>query len=65
MGKIIPLHAKAPERALENLNRVTGLMFEEWPESLLDASHQEDTSSQHQAVQMSRSAGILRMAEAQ
>jgi len=35
MGKVITLAQAAPENALEGLNRITGLTFEQWPESLL------------------------------
>ena len=34
MGKIRSIHEARPEQALENLNRLTGLQFERWPESL-------------------------------
>ena len=36
MGKVITLHEKAPDAALENLQRLTGLDFHGWPESLLE-----------------------------
>lgn len=32
--RLIRLHERAPQRALEGLNRVTGLKFRHWPESL-------------------------------
>lgn len=32
--KLIQLHEHAPQQALEGLNRVTGLRFRYWPESL-------------------------------
>ena len=35
MGKIRSIHQARPERALENLNRLTGLRFAQWPESLV------------------------------
>ena len=31
----IHLHQRDPQEALERLNRVTGLRFRQWPESLL------------------------------
>lgn len=37
MGKVITISAHAPEKALEQLRRLTGLDFESHPESLLDA----------------------------
>lgn len=36
MGRVIELKRKAPKAALESLNRVTGLDFHSWPESLLE-----------------------------
>ena len=32
--KVVMLHARDSERALENLNRITGLRFSHWPEPL-------------------------------
>ncbi|MDH4554733.1 hypothetical protein E8F11_06010 [Pseudomonas sp. BN417] len=32
--KLIQLHEHVPQRALEGLNRLTGLRFRHWPESL-------------------------------
>lgn len=36
MNKVIRIEKRHPETALENLNRLTGLDFHDWPESLLD-----------------------------
>lgn len=33
-SKVVMLHGRDSERALENLNRITGLRFSSWPESL-------------------------------
>lgn len=33
---ILYLHQRAPDAALEALNRLTGLRFTQWPESLVD-----------------------------
>lgn len=33
--RVIHLHQRDPQEALERLNRVTGLRFRQWPESLL------------------------------
>ncbi|ASK35092.1 hypothetical protein [Alloalcanivorax mobilis] len=41
MTKIVRIEKRHPEAALENLNRVTGLEFERWPESLLDCVEQD------------------------
>ncbi|HEX5676936.1 MAG TPA: hypothetical protein VFX91_03090 [Alcanivorax sp.] len=35
MSKVIRIETRHPETALENLNRLTGLDFQDWPESLL------------------------------
>lgn len=35
MSKVIRIEKQHPETALENLNRLTGLDFQNWPESLL------------------------------
>lgn len=40
--KLIHLHERAPQRALEGLNRVTGLKFRHWPESLAPVVVQEE-----------------------
>ena len=36
MSKILRLQKLRPKTALENLNRLTGLDFQDWPESLLE-----------------------------
>ncbi|MBL7252296.1 hypothetical protein ACLD02_18660 [Alloalcanivorax sp. C16-2] len=36
MSKIVRVEKRHPETALENLNRLTGLDFQSWPESLLE-----------------------------
>jgi len=33
-GKVIFLHQRDPQEALERLNRITGLHFSHWPQSL-------------------------------
>jgi hypothetical protein len=35
MGQIIHIADVAPQTALERINRLTGLEFSQWPESLL------------------------------
>lgn len=35
MSKVVHIGKRHPETALENLNRLTGLDFQSWPESLL------------------------------
>ena len=34
-GKVIHLHQCDPQEALERLNRITGLCFSSWPQSLV------------------------------
>ncbi|MGB4075189.1 hypothetical protein [Pseudomonas sp.] len=34
-GKVIHLHQRDPKEALERLNRITGLRFSSWPQSLV------------------------------
>lgn len=34
-GKVVHLHERDPQEALERLNRITGLQFSQWPESLV------------------------------
>ncbi|EKF74468.1 hypothetical protein A11A3_08605 [Alcanivorax hongdengensis A-11-3] len=49
MSKIVPLQRVRPDAALENLNRLTGLDFQSWPESLIqpadDDSQTKETRS--------------------
>lgn len=44
--KLIHLHERAPQRALEGLNRVTGLRFRQWPESLAPKQPEEATETE-------------------
>ncbi|WP_371132409.1 hypothetical protein [Pseudomonas sp.] len=34
-GKVIHLYQRDPQEALERLNRITGLRFSSWPQSLV------------------------------
>ncbi|MGX5218636.1 hypothetical protein ACVTMO_08270 [Pseudomonas segetis] len=38
-GKVVPLCAYDSDAALERLNRLTGLRFSHWPESLVAHAH--------------------------
>lgn len=59
-AKVVMLHARDSERALENLNRITGLRFSHWPESLVataadapvasDQPHQDHCAEVSQAL---------------
>jgi len=37
-GNVIYLYQRDPQEALERLNRITGLSFSSWPQSLVSAS---------------------------
>ena len=39
-NKIVPLQPRDSEEALERLNRITGLQFTRWPESLAALARQ-------------------------
>jgi hypothetical protein len=39
-NKIVPLQSRDTEEALERLNRITGLRFSRWPESLAALARQ-------------------------
>ncbi|MAX54987.1 MAG: hypothetical protein CL537_05675 [Alcanivoracaceae bacterium] len=52
MSKILKLNTLRPEKALDNLNRVTGLDFDSWPESLVN--HAETQDAQESAPQEKR-----------
>lgn len=40
-GKVIYLYQRDPQEALERLNRITGLRFSSWPQSLVNSSSSE------------------------
>lgn len=42
---ILYLHQRAPDAALEALNRLTGLRFTHWPESLVDRPGKQDATA--------------------
>ncbi|AEF21488.1 MULTISPECIES: hypothetical protein [Pseudomonas] len=44
-AKVVMLHARDSERALENLNRITGLRFSRWPESLVATATEAPVAS--------------------
>jgi hypothetical protein len=47
LNNVVYLHRRVPQEALERLNRVTGLQFSNWPESLVStASHKKAPQSQ-------------------
>lgn len=47
MSKIVTLSKVRPETALDNLNRLTGLDFQQWPESLINAPANLETHQTH------------------
>lgn len=40
--KVIHLHERDPHEALERLNRITGLEFARWPESLVPGADETE-----------------------
>jgi len=42
-GKVIHLYQRDPQEALERLNRITGLRFSSWPQSLVNSSPSESS----------------------
>lgn len=41
-GAVVHLHRLDPQEALERLNRITGLQFAQWPESLVQPAAVRD-----------------------
>lgn len=53
-GKVIHLYQRDPQEALQRLNRITGLRFSSWPQSLVSLTElvqapQADAGEQAQA----------------
>ncbi len=42
MSQVIQLHKFAPDAAIDGLNRITGLDFDQYPESLLDQTDTDE-----------------------
>lgn len=58
--KVVMLHAHDSDRALENLNRITGLRFGKWPESLVatvGSSSTSDATPPHESCQVPAKTG--------
>lgn len=45
-GKVVPLHPRESDEALERLNRITGLRFARWPQSLVPLARQATEESE-------------------
>lgn len=45
-SKVIHLHQRDPDAALERLNRITGLRFARWPESLVPAPAEDEPTAE-------------------
>lgn len=56
-GNVIHLHQRAPQEALERLNRITGLRFSSWPQSLVTACMPVDQTEPSQTAVQPASAG--------
>ncbi|MDF1628973.1 MAG: hypothetical protein P1U78_04165 [Alcanivoracaceae bacterium] len=48
MSNVIKLGSKSPQRAVEALNRMTGLVFDHWPESLVGLTAQDEDKAERQ-----------------
>ena len=55
-AKVVHLHRRKPREALEHLNRVTGLGFSRWPESLVGYCRQVAEDEAMRARECSREA---------
>nr|WP_259651496.1 hypothetical protein [Pseudomonas sp. NCCP-436] len=55
--RVIYLHQRAPQEALTRLNRITGLSFARWPESLLDQVSSEQRVRDEELVAPVSSSG--------
>lgn len=53
-AKVVHLHRRKPREALEHLNRVTGLGFSRWPESLVGYCRQAAEDEAMRARECSR-----------
>lgn len=54
-SKVIHLHQRDPDAALERLNRITGLRFARWPESLVPVEVDEAPATESVADTVSLS----------
>ncbi|MBS7663330.1 hypothetical protein I0D00_15480 [Pseudomonas lalucatii] len=57
-GKVIHLSRRAPEEALERLNRITGLRFARWPESLRQSQERAAPAEPLQALEGAGGRGL-------
>ena len=55
MSKVIRIEKRHPETALENLNRLTVLDFQDWPESLLECG--DDVTAGNDRTETPKSRG--------
>jgi hypothetical protein len=61
-GTLIHLHQRDPQEALERLNRITGLRFSSWPQSLVNANpdaEPDEPVTQPDIAPACGSAGVL------
>ncbi|SFH72983.1 hypothetical protein SAMN05216206_0041 [Pseudomonas guineae] len=57
-GQVIYLHQRDPQAALERLNRITGLRFSDWPQSLAVTSMPVEQAKASQIAMQPDSAGL-------
>lgn len=53
-GRVIHLYQRDPQEALERLNRITGLRFARWPESLVQASEEAERQPREEGACVER-----------
>lgn len=57
-GKVIHLYQRDPKEALERLNRITGLRFSSWPQSLVDVAVADNHSETAVSAQPERDSTV-------
>lgn len=50
-GRVIHLYQRDPQEALERLNRITGLCFVRWPESLAQPAPKDASAEPQQPAE--------------
>lgn len=60
-GKVIHLHQRDPQEALERLNRITGLCFSSWPQSLVSPAALADSPKKTELLDATASGDVVAM----
>ncbi|WP_374441975.1 hypothetical protein [Pseudomonas panipatensis] len=59
--KVVHLHQRDPLNALERLNRITGLQFSSWPESLIPCVDQEEEARRQAQPELGQDEGCRQL----